>query len=416
VLPIAQEQTRDILARTHALIGQCHPRLPGSPGCRRAAEELRNELAKSCDRAFLEEFAQHPASFFLMNRVLAAAYLLAVSLFFFGGAAIYVSAFVFTLSVFFFVNEFAFLGRFFDPLFPEKPGANAVGIMEPASDVRQQIVFVAHHDSTPICRFLEKRQGAYAFRVALPIVFHLAANIGTILLAAGLWSEPAGDNIRAALKIIMAVGCLFIIPLFWYYGRTASPGASDNLASSLILVKLAEMLKAGEAPAPEHTRLVFLSADGEENGQRGSFAYAGKHRAEMLRTKTFVFNLDTLSRLKDLAFLKTDLNGIVRLSPRLIEECLGIAAELGYPVKAIRFPFGGGGTDAGQFARIGIESASLIGISTRLIRKDIDYHTSRDTVEAVEPAAVEAGLAIAARFIRAKDLEMSRLGEPRERE
>jgi len=403
MIPIPREHIQDILGRTRALIDKCHPRLPGSSGCLYAAREIRDALAKSCDSGFIEEYVQHPASFFLMNRVLAAAYLLAGLFFFIGGAGIYASAVVFTLGTIFIVNEFVFLGRFFDPLFGKKPGANVVGIMEPASDVRQQIILVSHHDSTRVCNFLEKHQWAYAFRVVLPIVFHIIANIGAILVSAGLWPESGGESVRAAFKLIIVAGCLFIIPLFWYYGRDAASGASDNLVSSLMLVKLAELFKSGDLKRMNHSRLFFLSADGEENGQRGSFEYARKHLAELLGIKTFVFNMDTLSRLKVLAFLKTDMNGIIRLSSRLTDECLKIAAELGYSVKAIRFPFGGGGTDAGQFARVGIESASLIGISTRLIRKDVDYHTSRDIVDNIEPAAVEAGLNIAANFILEKD-------------
>jgi aminopeptidase YwaD len=392
----------DILERTRVLIEKCHPRLPGTPGCLRAARELRDELAKSCDRAHLEEYVQYPGSFLGMNKVLAADYLVAGGLFFLGGWGIVASALVFTLGTAYFINQFAFLGRFFDPLFKKKPGANVVGIMEPASDVKRQIILCAHHDSTPVCNFIEKHQCAYAFRVTFPIIFHAIANVGAIIASASFLSGPGGNEMNSALKIVIIAGCLFVIPLFWYFGRDASPGASDNLVSSLILVKLAELIKAGVLPAPKNTRVVFLSADGEENGQRGSYVYAHKHQAELRSLPTSVFNIDTLSRLQDLAFLRTDTNGIRKLSAPLTEECLKIAAGLGYSVKAIRFPFGGGGTDAGQFAKIGIEAASLIGISTHIIRKDIDYHTSRDTVDNIEPAAVEAGLNIGANIITAK--------------
>ncbi len=385
------------------MIELCHPRLPGSPGCLRAARELRNALAKFCDRAFIEDYVQHPSSFFLMNRVLAAAYLLAGLLFFIGGAGALASAAVFTAGTVFVVNEFVFLGRFFDKLFEKRPGANVIGIMEPGSEVRRQVILSSHHDSTPVCSFLERRQWAYAFRIFLPFAFQLAANIGAILLSAGLWPGTAGDSIRTAFKVILVAGCFFIIPLFRYYGRDASPGASDNLVSSLMLVKLAELFKTGVAGALSHTRIIFLSTDGEENGQRGSFEYARRHKAELLGLPTFVFTIDTLSRFKDLALLKTDTNGIRRLSVALTDECLKIAAGLGYPVKAIRLPPGGGGTDAGQFARVGIESASLIGISTCLIRKDIQYHTARDTIDNIEPEAVEAGLNIAANLVLEKD-------------
>ncbi|MCX6559888.1 MAG: M28 family peptidase [Candidatus Aminicenantes bacterium] len=403
MIRLSPKYTQDLLARTRAMIDRCHPRLPGSPGCLRAAEEIRREMAKSCDRSHLEEFAQHPASFFLMNRVLAASYLLAGACFFLGGIATGAAAALFSLGTVYIINNFVFLGRFFDPLFPKKAGANAVGIMEPALEVRQQIILTGHHDSTPVCRFIEKRQWAYAFRMVLPIAFHLIANVGAFFLAAGIWSEPAAGGVRAFLKVAILAGGLFVVPMFWYYGRQASPGASDNLATCLALVKLAEIIRSGEAGRLNHTRLIFLSLDGEENGQRGSFAYAHRHRGELREMKSMVFNMDTLSRTRDLAFLKTDTNGLTRLSARLTGEGLRIAAELGRPVRAIRFPLGGGGTDAGQFARVGVESVSLIGISTHFVRRDVDYHTSRDTVDAIEPAAVEAGLEIALNFVLETD-------------
>ncbi len=398
MIRIPSEHVQDILARTRVLIEKCHPRLPGTPGCLRAARELRDELAKSCDRALLEDYVQRPALFFGMNKVLAVDYLVAAGLFFIGGWGILASAAVFTLGTAYFINTFAFLGRFFDPFFKKRPGENVVGIMEPTSDVRREIIFCAHHDSSPVCNFFEKLPRGYAFRVALPIVFHAAANIGAIVAAVGLLSGAAVGSGSLELEIVLVAGCVFVVPVFWYFGRDASPGASDNLVSSFMLVKLAELFKSGAAPRPEDTRLVFLSVDGEENGQRGSFAYARTHRTELLGLPTLVFNMDTLGRFKDLAFLKTDTNGFRALSASLTAECLEIAAGLGYPVRAIRFPFGGGGTDAGQFARIGVESVSLIGVSTRPIRKDIDYHTTRDTVDNIDPAAVEAGLNLAANF------------------
>lgn len=236
------------------------------------------------------------------------------------------------------------------------------------------------------------------------MMFQLMANAGAILAAAGLGTGSGRPPAWSIFKIMILAGTVFVVPLFRYYGRTASPGAGDNLASSLMLVKLAEVFKSGDPRISlKHTRLIFLSFDGEENGQRGSLHYAEAHRAELLETKTFVFNIDTLNRLRNLVFLRTDTNGFVRLSKPLTDECLRIAAELGYPLQSIRFPFGGGGTDAGRFARIGVEAVSLIGISTRFIRKDVVYHTSRDTVENMEPEALEAGLNLAANYILEKD-------------
>jgi aminopeptidase YwaD len=342
-----------------------------------------------------------------MNKVLALCYLAAAASFLIGGWGILVSAALFILGMAYFVNMFAFLGRFFDPLFKKKPGANVVGTIEPTSDVRQAIVFCAHHDSSPVCNFFEKLPGAYAFRTFLPVVFYVVATGGAIVASASLFSGAVAWGGRPALRIVLAAGVVFVVPVFRYFGREASPGASDNLASSLVLVKLAELVKSGTVLKPKHTRLVFLSVDGEENGQRGSSEFARRHKTELLGLRTFVFNMDTLARLKDLGFLKTDTNGLRRLSAPLTAEGLEIARGLGYLVKAVRFPFGGGGTDAGQFAKIGVDAVSLIGVSTRPIRKDIDYHTTRDTVDRIEPAAVEAGLNIAIHFALAKDKQIS---------
>ena len=65
---------------------------------------------------------------------------------------------------------------------------------------------------------------------------------------------------------------------------------------------------------------MFLSVDGEENGQRGSSEFARRHKAGLLGLRTFVFNMDTLARLKDLAFLETDTNGLRKLSAPLTAE------------------------------------------------------------------------------------------------
>ncbi len=394
----------DVLARTGRLIGECHPRLAGSPGCLRAARAIGEALRPFCDRVDIEAYAQAPGSFFLIGRVLAVTYLVSAILFFIGGTAAYFSAAGFTLGTVYFFTVFARMDRTFDFLFPKKPGANVVGVVEPAAEVRQQVIVGGHHDSAPVCNFLEKHQWAYAFRIIVPFALATLANIGTVLTAAGAWGGEAGLSAPLLLKILLVAGAVFIVPLIWLNRRDASPGAGDNLVSSLMLVKLAEAFRPGDPEtALRHTRLILLSTDGEENGQKGALHYTESHRDGLRAVKTFVLTLDGLYRLRDLAFLTTETNGMVRLSKSLTEEAVRIASDLGYAAKAGPIPFGGGGTDAGRFARAGVEAASLIAISTRPIRRDIVYHTSRDTVASVEPEVVEAGLNIAANFIREKD-------------
>lgn len=406
MIRVARGDVDEVLARTGRLIAECHPRRAGSPGCLRAARAIGEAMKSFCDRVEIEEFIQAPGSFFLIGRVLAAVYLASALLFFLGGPAVYASAAGLTLGTVYFFTVFARMDRTFDFLFPKRPGANVVGVIEPSGDVRQQVIVGGHHDSAPVCNFLEKRQWAYAFRIIIPFAFATLANIGAVLTAAGAWDDRAEPTARLALKIIILAGAVFVVPLIWLNRRDASPGAGDNLVSSLMLVKLAETFRPGDQEtALRHTRLVLLSTDGEENGQKGALSYTESYRDELRTVKTFVLTLDGLYRLRDLAFLTTETNGMVRLSKSLTEEAVRVASDLGYAAKTGPIPFGGGGTDAGRFARAGVEAASLIAISTRPVRRDIVYHTSRDTVAAIEPEVVEAGLNIAANFILEKDRE-----------
>jgi aminopeptidase YwaD len=214
---------QDILERTNALAEKCHPRLPGSEGCRRAALDLRDALAASCDQAFLEEYIQRPDSFFLMNKIVPVSYLAGLFFFFVGGWAVYASAAVWTLGTVYFFNEFAVLGRLFDRLFKSRPGANVIGVMEPGSDVRQQVIICSHHDSTPVCNFLEKRQWAYAFRIVLPMIVYLLANAGAILASAGLRTGSGGSPAWSIFKIVILAVTLFVVPSSGIMGGPPRP-------------------------------------------------------------------------------------------------------------------------------------------------------------------------------------------------
>jgi hypothetical protein len=88
-------------------------------------------------------------------------------------------------------------------------------------------------------------------------------------------------------------------------------------------------------------------------------------------------------------------------------ECQEIATKLGYPVRLIPIPPGAGGTDAAEFAKVGMEATTLIAMPTKIHRKKIVYHTLNDTVEHIEPAAVEATLKIALAYILKKEQDAS---------
>jgi Zn-dependent M28 family amino/carboxypeptidase len=158
---------------------------------------------------------------------------------------------------------------------------------------------------------------------------------------------------------------------------------------------------------PKHTRLVFLSFDAEEICLKGSREFFRGHRGEFNSIKTWHFNVDCPYAVDELKFLTRDVNGFVRLSARLAGKLVDIARDLGYAdAKTTPIMFLGGGTDAGEAARAGIEATTLIGMPfgpKTSKGRQVVYHTHLDTIDAVEPEIVKATMEVFGRFVAEVD-------------
>jgi aminopeptidase YwaD len=165
-----------------------------------------------------------------------------------------------------------------------------------------------------------------------------------------------------------------------------------------MLVELAERFADLEERGKsilDNTRLILVSFDAEESGLRGSRAWTKAHRSEIASLPTFALNIDSIYTARDLQFLSSDLNSHVRLDYSLVDLCLKIAAESGYPAQRAVMRFGGGATDAVELTRSGARATTMIAMPAGVIRDGLVYHTMNDTVSAIEPEAVDACLRVA---------------------
>ena len=320
-----------------------------------------------------------------------------------GGDWIYLSILFFLLQLLIYLN-FIFYTHLFDPFFPKVEGTNVIGTIEPSGSATRQVLVVGHHDSTYVITFRSHFQKLFVFRVMGVFLFWLVGFCTSLLLSfyrLVYQTEPAYSGV---LLIVLLAGLLFVVPFFFYFSRRGSPGAGDNLAACAMGIKIAELLGGQQAPRPlQQTRVVVLSTDGEEPGMLGAEAFARVHQEELKDLKTYVLNFDTIYKAADLTLVTKDRNATIRLSGTMVADCRRIAADLGYPIKAGPIPTGGGATDAARFAEIGVEAVSILPMSMALIQEDTWFHTPNDTVEHIEPAAVEACLSIAYRYILEKD-------------
>ncbi|OHD70740.1 MAG: hypothetical protein A2177_16285 [Spirochaetes bacterium RBG_13_68_11] len=350
-----------------------------------------------------------------MGRAVAANYLLALVSLLLGWPFSCVGASLCIIGLAYSLSQYVFYRETFDRLFPGAVGCNVAGSLEPEDVVKQQIVLVGHHDSPFVFTFLERFPAVAFIRFLLGMAAYAWLCVYSVV--ASIRHSPGGILAPVEIPLWIAIaGLPFAIQLFFMMGKAKSPGAGDNLNSTSMVAALGQyFLGERHNGFPlKHTRLILLSSDGEEIGQRGAISFVREHAAKLHATPTLVLNIDSVYYARDLAVLTRDRNGTCRLSTSMACDVLGVAEGLGPRVKRAPIPFGGGGTDAAAFAAAGMEAVSIVGMPMGLVSRDHLYHTSKDTVEHIEIGAVTSVLAIAAGYIRMLDDRSQSAGGERE--
>jgi len=358
----------------------------------------------------IEEFRFHPTAFlkFVRPAILSIYLSLMLTCLDLGLIALVVAP----LALIGFLTQIAFYKGTFDPLFPSATGANVVGHIEPAGEVRQQIVISGHHDAAYVFWTLFKYPRFYPFALAATLVMVVFA----IIVALALLVAPTSLDTIRLVTIIGAVAWTPFMLGHWYMtGKAVSPGAGDNMIAVAIANEigrtLAQEAKRRCEPPLRHTRVVLASFDGEESGLKGARFFCERHDDQLRdpAVKTRVVNMECLFRLEHLCVQTSDINGFVPLSKQMNEDLQRIAHDLGFTHFTARpMVFLGGSTDAGEFARRGIESTTILGMvpDMSMLSSDFVYHTPRDTTDNVDAGAVKATLDILLTYLFEKDAEL----------
>jgi aminopeptidase YwaD len=401
----ATRMAQTCLSLTDRLIERYPARIAGSAMCRGAATEIARVLRETCSRVAREPFILHPRALWLVGRVLAVVYVVSMLLGLGGGWMLYPSWGLVVLGLTYGLVQYVFYGTAFDSLVPKSVGCNVSGTIEPAGEVRQQIVIAGHHDSPYVFTFLERLPGLAMVRLLLGILSVLVLLVVLTVLVLIQLSSNAPTQIQGATLWLVAAGLPFAIQLLFLITNKPSPGAGDNLNATSMAVTISQYLASQqEAGQPlVHTRVVLLSTDGEEIGQRGAGEFVRRHRQDLTTIPTSVVNIDSVYRAADLMVLTRDRNSTLRLSADMAGELSELARSIGVALRVSPLPFGGGGTDAGPFARAGVRATSIIGVSTAIIGAERTYHTSRDLTASIDPEAVADVLWLVVEYVRSKD-------------
>jgi len=374
------------------------PRVSGTKSNYAAVDELENIVKKTCTSTRRERFDLYPESLFSIGKIFSIQYTIGLLAILSNNSVLMCIGTVCMFFVIIFcISQFILYSDTFDRLFRKVDGNNIVGHLEPQNEVKEQIVLVGHHDSSYIYSFHEQFPLLFPIRLFVPIIMFLFEFL--VLLATLVLGFTVGIPIW--IKITIEIGLVFVIPMFWYISKKPGPGAGDNLIGCTIGISIVELLKE----QLKHIRLVLLLTDGEEIGQKGARHFVHSNIDELKGIKTSVINIDSIYNKDDITILKSDRNGFSKLSSTLSESLKKIIGERGYHPKIKPMPFGGGGTDGGQFARQGIETISIIGMPTNLIRKEILIHTTQDLPDRINVDAVSLVIEIVSEYIKTNDVE-----------
>lgn len=378
-------------------------RLAGSPACLACADYLEENLSNFCDQVDHQLFSVRPGAFLGYIRINIGLYLLALVALFLKQPV--TAALIASLSVLITVMEFFIYKEFVDGLYPKKQGKNVFGRIEPVGAVKQQIIISAHHDSAHIFNFLEKDPSSYVRKVLAGTGTQLGLFVLTWLILILDWTGLGSETLYWGITIGLAGAALNLYPLWFFYDKEGTPGAGDNLVCTALAMEIGRYFAKEKAAgrALQHTRVVIASWDAEECGLRGARAFVKQYKADLTTLKTYNFNLECMYDNKALSFLRSDLNNFVPLSLKMAEKGALIAKNLGFEVGVHPFPFLAGGTDAAEFARAGIEATTLAAMDWENRESDTAYHTTRDTIEAVDREAVSRSIAIGIQYVSDKD-------------
>ena len=399
-----KKYTEEVYEESQKIIDLFGPRLAGTKNALDAGDYIYDSINDFADEAGKEEFFVYQGAFLGWIRILVFNYLVALVFLWLDFA--YVSLILLGVSILVLVFQFFLYMPLLDHFYPKKKGKNVYGKVEPKGEVKQQIIVSGHHDSARIFNFFIKQPKLYNLRttgsIALVIIFSLVSLI--------FWLTPWFDSLSLFMKILFTVSFSWVGQMWFFASKKGTPGAGDNLVASMIALAIGKHFKLKEPL--EHTRIIVLSFDAEEEGLRGARAYVKAHEEELKAIPTYLLNADCLYDEKELFFLTSDLNNFVKFDETFTDDLLDVSEAEGVFTFKQPLAFLTGGTDAAEFAKKGITSTTLIGMPWSNSNRNTSYHTPNDTLEHVNFKVVHDTMKIFMGYIRYKD---QKVGAPVER-
>lgn len=344
-------------------------------------------LEKYCDKVEVEEFLSPLESHFQSLKIFCIVYVLVLLLFIID---VRMAAGLGLINTIMFLGHFVTYRHWLDFLFEKVPSWNVIGDIEPTETATSTIIVAGHIDSVKEFKwwFKLKQTGAVlsviaGFQITLLGIYALLSLYITAVWFSYIW------------WVFVAITPILIV-FYNMHGEKAVDGASDNLTGVAMAVEMAKVFSVNKL---KNTRVRLISFGSEEAALRGSTAYAQQHKQQLIQEKAFLFNLDTIKDVEHLTVVASETNTLVHYNKKYIKlvEDAFIATNVAYKRLALHI----GASDGTSFLIAGLPVVTVIGMDSEKL--DPAYHTRLDTVDCINPAALDAMKKVLINFIETWD-------------
>ncbi len=298
-----------------------------------------------------------------------------------------VSVALVVLAVFFLLGEFLFYKEVLDPFFKKEESSNVICTRKASGETKRRIIIGGHMDTAYEWRYTYLGGPKLVTTVVVSAVLGLLITMG--LSIAGFFV----DNRTA--EIVMIVVQALMIPalisvMFFVNWKLPVDGAADDLTGVFTSMAALLYFKHNDIRL-ENTEIVAMSVGAEEEGLRGSKAFAKAHGDEYKNdgVETIFIALDTLRDYDFMGIVTKDMTATVGLDKQACALMKKASENAGVPVNFTTTPLGS--TDAAAMQQGGIKSVAFTSMDPAPARY---YHTRDDNVSVLEMKTLEDSLKV----------------------
>ncbi len=291
------------------------------------------------------------------------------------------------LAVFFLLGEFLLYKQMLDPFFKKEESSNVICTRKASGETKRRIIIGGHIDTAYEWRYTYMGGAKMVTTIVVTAVLSLLITLG--LSVAGFFV----DN-RTVEFVLIGVQALampaLIAVMFFVNWKLSVDGAADDLTGVFTSMATLLYLRNNDIRF-ENTEVVAMSVGAEEEGLRGSKAFAKAHSEEYKNegVETIFIALDTLRDYDFMGIVTKDMTATVGLDKQACALMKKAAENANVPVNFTTTPLGS--TDAAAMQQGGIKSVAFTSMDPAPARY---YHTRDDNVSVLEMKTLEDSLKV----------------------